>query len=128
MHHSLNDWLCTNKKCKNVCMILTKIIDTYTFTAFFTYTDMLKDVSLMLLISINLWVALNKCALHHYSLLHDYDSEFSLLLFELLLLSKKAQMKWLFHVKQYLTMRRKAAVSEFLFIFQSVHFQRLTHS
>lgn len=109
-------------------MTLTKVIDTYTSAASFTYTDMLKDISLMLLTLIDLWVALNKCALHHYSLLHDYDSEFSLSLFEPLLLSKKTQMKQLFHVKQYLTMRRKAAVLRILFIFQSVHFQCLAHS
>ena len=117
---SLSDWLRAYMKHKDACTTLSEIIDIYTSTASFAYTDMSEDISLMLLISMNLWVALDKCALHHCDLLRDYDSKFSSSLFEPLLLSKKPQMKRLYHVEQYLATRRKAAISKFLFIFRSV--------
>ena len=64
MDHSLNDWLRANREYKDACMALAKVIDTYTSAASSAYTDMPEDVSLMLLTSIDLWVALDKCALH----------------------------------------------------------------
>ena len=128
VHHSLNDWLRANMERKDACMALAKVIDTYTSAASSAYTDMPEDVSLMLLTSIDLWVALDKCALHHYPLLHDYDPGFPPSLFEPLLLPRKAQMERLFRVEQYLATRRKAAVPGFPSIFQSVHFQRLARS
>ncbi|KAA6411181.1 MAG: hypothetical protein FRX48_05493 [Lasallia pustulata] len=105
---------------KDACMALAKVIDTYTSAASSAYTDMPEDVSLMLLTSIDLWVALDKCALHHYPLLHDYDPGFPPSLFEPLLLPRKAQMERLLRVEQYLATRRKAAVPGFPSIFRSV--------
>ena len=87
--HFLNDWLCANMERKDACTALTKIINTYTSVAFSAYTDMPEDTSLMLLTLINLWVALDKCALYHYPLLRNYDPEFPPPLFEPLLLPRK---------------------------------------
>ena len=119
VHHSLNNWLHANLECEDACTVLAKIIDTYAMTACSAYIDMLEDVSLMLLTTINLWVALDKCVLHHYPLLHDYNPGFPPSLFEPLLLPRKAQMQQLFHIEQHLAIRRKAALLEFLFIFWS---------
>lgn len=79
-----------------------------------------KEISLMLLISMNLWVALDKCALYYCTLLRDYILDFSLSLFESLLLLKKSQMKQLLRVEQYLAERQTAVASKFLFIFRLV--------
>ena len=93
VHHSLSDWLCANMERKDACTVLAKIIDTYTSAASSAYVDMPEDVSVMLLTSMELWVALDKCALHHCHLLREYDSEFPPSLFEPLLLPRKAQME-----------------------------------
>jgi len=117
---SLHDWLRANTERRDACTALTEVIDTYTSVASSAYADMPEDISLMLLTSMDLWVALDKCALHHYPLLHDYDPEFPPSLFEPLLLPKKSQMERLFHVEQHLATRRKAAISGYPSIFRSV--------
>jgi len=119
VHHSLNDWLRANLERKDACTALAKVIDTYATAASSAYTDMPEDISLMLLTTMDLWVALDKCALHHYPLLHDYDPGFPPSLFEPLLLPRKAQMERLFRVEQHLATRRKAALSGFPSIFRS---------
>lgn len=117
----LDDWLLSNMKNEGACTALTTIIETYASVASSNYKDMPEDTSLMLLNLMDLWVALDKCALHHYPLLRDYDPEFPLSLFEPLLLPKKLQMKRLFHIENYLTMRREAAQLHSYSIFQSVN-------
>ncbi len=108
---------------KDACTALAKVINTYISAASSVYTDMPEDISLMLLTSMNLWVALDECALHHCSLLRDYDPEFPSSLFEPLLLLSKAQMKRLYRIEQYLVMRR-AAIPKYPFIFRSVDTQK----
>ncbi len=120
VHHFLDDWLRVNMERKDASTDLTKFIDTYTLTATSVYADMPEDISIMLLTSMDLWVALDKCALHHYPLLHDYDPGFPPSLFEPLLLPKKPQMERLFRVEQYLATRRAAAIPGFPSIFRSV--------
>ncbi len=117
---SLPGWLRVYMKHKDACTALSEVIDTYTSAASSAYTDMPEDISLMLLTSMDLWVALDKCALHHCDLLRDYDPGFPPSLFEPLLLPKKPQMERLYHVEQYLATRRKAAIPGFPSIFRSV--------
>jgi hypothetical protein len=119
VHHCLSDWLCANMERRDACTALTKVIDSYKSAASSTYKDMPEDVSVMLLTSMDLWVALDKCALHHYPLLHDYDPEFPPSLLEPLLLPKRPQMERLLLVEQYLASRREAARSGFQSIFRS---------
>lgn len=99
---------------------LAKLIDTYTSTASLAYKGMPEDISLMLLTSMDLWVALDKWALGHCTLLHDYSPEFPLSLFEPLLLPKKPQMERLLRVEQYLATRRAAAIPGVPSIFRSI--------
>jgi len=120
VHHSLNDWLRANLERKDACTALAKVIDIYATAASSAYIDMPEDASLMLLTIMDLWVALDKCALHHYPLLlHDYNPGFPPSLFEPLLLPRKAQMERLFRVEQHLATRRKAALPGFPSIFRS---------
>jgi hypothetical protein len=86
---SLPDWLRAYMKHTDACTALSEVIDTYTSAASSAYTDMPEDISLMLLTSMDLWVALDKCALHHCDLLRNYDPGFPPSLFEPLLLPKK---------------------------------------
>ncbi len=123
VHHSLNDWLRANMERKDTCTALAKVIDTYISAASSAYTDMPEDISLMLLTSMDLWVALDECAMHHCPLLRDYDPEFPPSLFEPLLLPRKAQMERLYRIEQYLVMRR-AALPGYPSIFRSVDTQK----
>ena len=90
VQHSLDDWLHANIERQSACEALARVIDDYASAASSVYADMPEDISLMLLTTMDLWVALDKCALHHYPLLHEYNPEFPPSLFELLLLPKKA--------------------------------------
>ena len=117
----LDGWLLSNMKYESVCTALAKIIETYASVASPNYQDMPEDTSLMLLTLMELWVALDKCALHHYPLLRDYDPEFPPSLFEPLLLPKKLQMERLSHIENYIAMRKKAAQPNSPSIFQSIN-------
>ena len=120
VQHSLNDWLSANLKYQNACAALAALIDIYTSAASTHYKGIPEDISLMLLTSMDLWVALDKCALHHCNLLREYSPEFPPWLFEPLLLPKKPQMERLLRIEQYLAERRAAALPESLSIFRSV--------
>ena len=72
VQNSLNDWLRANLESQAAVTALAALIDTYTSIASLAYKDMPEDISLMLLTSMDLWVALDKCTLHHSTLLHDY--------------------------------------------------------
>ena len=114
VENSLNDWLCANMERQDAVTALAAFIDTYTWKASVTYQKMPEDISLMLLTSMDLWVALDTLALHHCTLLRDYRPDFHgpdspQSLFEPLLLPKKAQMARLLRVEQYLATRRAAA-------------------
>lgn len=117
----LDGWLLSNMKNESVCTALAKIIETYAGLASPNYKDMPEDTSLMLLTLMDLWVALDKCALHHYPLLRDYDPEFPTSLSEPFLLPKKHQMERLSHIENYVAMRKKAAQPNSPSIFQSIN-------
>ena len=119
VHHFLNDWLCANLEREDACTALAQVIDTYATAASSAYVDMPEDISLMLLTTMELWVALDKCALRHYPLLHDYDPGFPPSVLEPLLLPRKAQMERLFRVEQHLATRRKTALSGSPSVFRS---------
>lgn len=116
----LDDWLRMNREREDASTALAKLIDTYITVASSAYCNMPEDISLMLLTTIELWIGLDKCALHHYPLLRDYCPEFPSSLFEPLLLPRKPQMERLARVEWYLSSRRKEAVSGYPSIFGPV--------
>lgn len=121
---SLDDWLHTNLRQEDACTALTKVIDTYISVASSVYADEPEEISLMILTSMELWVALDKCTLHRHPLLHQYDPGFPPSLFEPLLLPKKPQMERLSRLEKYLARRKQAAVSKYPSIFQSIDSQQ----
>ena len=120
VENSLNDWLRANMERQDAVIALAAFIDTYTSAASVAYQDMPEDISLMLLTSMDLWVTLDKLALHHCALLRDYSPEFPQSLFEPLLLPKKTQMERILRNEEYLATRRAAAIPEFPSMFRSV--------
>ena len=117
---SLHEWLSTSIEREETCTALARLINAYTRSALRAYTDMPGDISLMLFTLMDLWVALDKCALHHCPLLRDYAPEFPLSLLEPLLLPKKIQMERLMYIEQYLKTRRRDAMPECPSVFESI--------
>ena len=64
------------------------LIEGYTTAASSHYAESPEVESLMFLTAIELWVALDKCSIHQYSLLRKYDPRFPQLLFHPFLLPK----------------------------------------
>ena len=117
--HSLDTWLHANIKSKDACMALGTLIDNYIRDASYFYTEEPEEISMVILTSMELWIALDKCALHQHPLLHKYDPEFPPTIFEPLLLPKKPQMERLSRVEKYLATRRQAAESGYPSIFRT---------
>lgn len=117
---SLDAWLNENMKREDACVALARLLDTYTRKASSNYAEVPEEISLMILTSMELWVALDKCALYQYPLLHHYDPEFPPSLLEPLLLPKKPQMERLARVEKYLTTRKQVAVSGYPSIFRTI--------
>ena len=61
----LGDWLVANQDLEYTCTLLAELIENYSTTAASHYAENPEDTSLMLLTSIELWVALDKCATRH---------------------------------------------------------------
>ena len=116
----LSDWMDANFGRKSACATLAEVIAIYTSAASSLYADIPDDRSLMILTTMDLWVALDRCAINCYPLLREYSPGFSSTVFEPLLLPKRPQMERLLHVEQYLAGRRAAASTDFTSIFQSV--------
>ncbi|KAI9679782.1 MAG: hypothetical protein M1817_004796 [Caeruleum heppii] len=116
----LGDWLRNNVDHPAACPTLADTIRTYTSAAASAYVNMPQDISVMLLTSMELWVALDQCAVSQCQLLRSYKPEFSPSLFEPLLLPKKSQEERLFRVEKYLEKRTDEASAAHPCIFRSV--------
>jgi hypothetical protein len=119
----LDGWLGANWDSPSTCTCLAELIENYTTTATSTYAGNPEDISLMLLTSMDLWVALDKCATSHESLLSRYHPGFPSSLFAPLLLPKKSQMERLARVELYLARRQNGSVHESSLIFQNINAQ-----
>ncbi|KAH0566189.1 hypothetical protein GP486_000421 [Trichoglossum hirsutum] len=105
----LDDWLKKNLDSQATCTALANLISDYAAIATSIHSHDPEGISLMLLTLMELWTALDKCTVHHYPLLQDYDHEFPEQLFEPLLLPKKPQMDRLLRVEEYVAARRSSA-------------------
>lgn len=114
----LDKWLTINLMSSTTCTLLAELIQEYTKTAIGVYAGNPEDTSLMLLTTMDLWVALDKCATHHYPLLLKYEPGFSQSLFNPLLLPKLAQMERLRHIEQYIQQRRETSTYRSSLVFQ----------
>ena len=117
----LSDWLSANIEYESTASNLAKTVDFYSSEASSVYKGKPEEISLMILVTIELWVALDKCAVRHHPLLRDYDPQIPLTLFEPILLSKQNQLERLFRIENYLSGRREGAISYAPYILQSRH-------
>ncbi len=105
----LDDWLLMNLEGQETCASLATLVDAYVDFARVAYSGNPEELSLMFLTAMELWVALDKCASHHYPLLADYHPGFASSLLEPLLLPRKQQMERLQRVEQHLAKRISSA-------------------
>ncbi|OBT60021.1 hypothetical protein VE03_10579, partial [Pseudogymnoascus sp. 23342-1-I1] len=116
----LDDWLIANRDSPITCTLLAELIEKFTTTASSQYAANPENISLMLLTAMDLWMALDKCAIQHYPLLSKYDPGFPVALLNPLLLPKKSQMKRLARVERYLTERKYASAYGSSLLFKDV--------
>ena len=119
VYSSLQTWLSTNNDSKHSCAVLKELMYDYTKAASQVYLNVPEEMSIMFLTTMELWVALDKCALRDEPILQDYDPGFPASLFEPLLLPKRHQMERLLFVEQYLAERKRKA-KPFPSVFRSV--------
>ena len=116
----LSDWVNTNLGRENACETLADVISTYTQTAASLYRGAPEDQSLKILTAMDLWVALDRCAVRAHPLLREYEPGFPSDAFEPLLLPKKSQMGRLLSVERYLADRTNAVLAGSTLAFRSV--------
>ena len=111
VERSLDSWLNANLHRVEICRQLADRIDQYTAAANKCYKSKPDDLSVMLLTSAMLWVALDTAALCHCPLLHKYRPEIPHDALEPLILPKKTQMQALHRVEQYILKRERECIS-----------------
>ncbi|KAI9803787.1 MAG: hypothetical protein M1825_001667 [Sarcosagium campestre] len=116
----LEDWLRKQKNDQDSCVAVAKLMECYISNAYPIFEDQPERFSLMMLTLMDLWVALDKCAVRQCHLLNKYDPEFPLSLFDPLLLPKESQMKRLLRIEKYLARRKAAAAPGSPSIFSSM--------
>lgn len=99
---------------------LAELLEQYWKLAKDTYADIPEDFSLMVLTIMEIWIALDKCALQYCALLQDYNPGFPSSLFDPLLLPWRSMMERLGQIEQYLIQRKRSAILNCPSIFKSV--------
>lgn len=117
---SLDGWLSNNLTSQAACKHLAQLIQDYTFAAGPVYAEGAEDTSWMLLTVMDLWVALDKCAIHQHPLLKEYDSGFPAALFDPLLLPRKNQLERLVLVEQHIQQRKDQATHDSALVFRNI--------
>lgn len=105
---------------RDTCTLLSDLISDYDIVATSAYAGNPEDVSMMLLTTLELWVALDICAVHQVPLLKRYKPGFPEALFDPLLLPEKVQMERLSRVEAYIQSRTAGAAHSSSLIFQDV--------
>ncbi|KAA8907564.1 hypothetical protein FN846DRAFT_906594 [Sphaerosporella brunnea] len=111
VENSLSNWLSENITRDSACEELGKLLNDYTVAAKRVYNQSPENLSIMLLTTMELWVALDKVAVKQCPLLREYSPEVPVSLLEPLLLPKKSQMVRLADVEAYIKGRKTAAHS-----------------
>ncbi len=95
----------------STCSSLATLIDSYIDLGCDTYRANSREMSLMLLTVVDLWVALDKMCVRLYPLLSQFSPEVPLTLLEPLLLPKLGQMQRLRAIEVYLRQRHSVPTS-----------------
>ena len=114
----LEKWLNINIHSDSTCNDLAGLIDTYLKAGLSVYTGDPENFSLMVLILVESWVALDKCATFHEPILKQYPTGFPPSVFDHLLLPKKSQLQRLSAVERHLAGRNAEADSSYPSLFQ----------
>ena len=101
----LDTWIKENIQHSQTCLTLADRIEQYTDSALDCYKSRPDDLSIMLLTTVLLWVALDKAAVYHCPLLADYPPEIPSSALAPLILPKKRQMESLRQVENYVLRR-----------------------
>lgn len=102
----LDGWLATSLQREEACQELSECITDYTTAGKEAYECNPESISILLLTTMELWIALDKVAVRKYPLLSEYFPEFPENIFHQLLLPRYHQMKRLHRVETYLHERR----------------------
>ncbi|KAH7400360.1 hypothetical protein BKA64DRAFT_574675 [Cadophora sp. MPI-SDFR-AT-0126] len=115
----LGEWLKTSPCCPNATTLLSELITEYTTLAASSYTGSPVAMSLLVLNAVDLWVALDKCAIYRCPILSQYNPEIPDGIFDRLLLPTRSQMERLVTIEDYLRQRRYLITTS---VFHSVSF------
>lgn len=105
----LDGWTRTNLQREEACQELSERITDYTTAGREAYEYNPENMSVLLLTTMELWIALDKVAVGKYPLLSDYFPEFPDNIFHQLLLPRYHQMKRLHRIETYLNERHTKA-------------------
>ncbi|KAN0092683.1 hypothetical protein V8E55_003467 [Tylopilus felleus] len=105
VEQGIDAWVDRVTHTANACEGLEILADKYSTSALKTYADNPELLSVMLLTTIELWVALDKIAIKEIPMLADYSPEVPTSLLEHLLISRTGNLRRLQHAHQYLSRR-----------------------
>jgi hypothetical protein len=125
IQESLGGWLRNNMGSHDAWKSLAGLIQDYTITSGPMYAESAEDTSLMLLAVMDLWVALDKFAVHQYPLLKEDDSGFPSSLFDPLPLLRKNQLERLTLIEQYIQAREDESAHYSALVFRKHRAQML---
>ncbi|KAJ2892636.1 uncharacterized protein MKZ38_009532 [Zalerion maritima] len=117
VENKLHLWIDLELEDSDTCGNLSTLIECYFSHARAVYECDPEGYSVMVLTVLELWVAMDKSAIHHTKLLNRYDPGIPANLLEFLLLPSKSQMQRAHAVKKYIDSRKNKAVFEPEYLF-----------
>ncbi|KAI9818941.1 MAG: hypothetical protein M1832_004109 [Thelocarpon impressellum] len=111
VHQSLDGWAAAHLHDPDAGPKLATLTEMYLSAASEAYQAKPEETSVLFLVAVELWVALDRCTVCQFPLLGQYPPEIPLSVFEPLLLPDKSQMERLGRVEQYLLDRVAAATT-----------------
>jgi hypothetical protein len=107
---NLETWLETHLSDEDTCHRLSTIIKDYYVIAVTSYASNPEALSVMMLTTLELWIACDKSATRLHTVLCNYDACIPMELFESLLLPFRSQMARLDRAESYLRLRKQRAI------------------
>ena len=105
VEQGIDDWVACVTDVDEACIQLGNLMDKYLSSSWHTYPDNPEHISIMLLTTIELWVALDKLVVAAVPMLADYSPAIPTQLLQKPLLRKTTNLHHLRHAYQYLSAR-----------------------
>ncbi|KAF9235920.1 hypothetical protein BU15DRAFT_89398 [Melanogaster broomeanus] len=109
LYDGIDDWVARVMNANDACVKLEILAYKYSSSALKTYTDNPEHLSIMLLTTMELWIALDKVVIQDIPMLAEYSPEIPTALLESLLLRDAENLSRLRHAYQYLDTRHSEA-------------------